>query len=251
MRTEKLSASQPNLKRRTLLLASALLALSNVGQGRTEGVSMRHIVLLGDSVFDNKAYVGGGPDVIQQLRSITPAEWQSTLTAVDGALTADVKAQLKRVPSAATHLVVSAGGNDALREAGVLDQPARSVAEALEKVAAARDRFRRNYAAMLDQVAMRGLPTAVCTIYEPRFPEPQRRRLAATALAILNDCITREAFSRGLTLIDLRVLLDEVADFANPIEPSVRGGMKLARAALQFSAQLQDEGRVIARLPSG
>ena len=34
---------------------------------------MKHIVLLGDSIFDNAAYVGGGPDVIEQLRSTLAA----------------------------------------------------------------------------------------------------------------------------------------------------------------------------------
>jgi hypothetical protein len=28
---------------------------------------MKHIVLLGDSILDNAAYVNGGPDVIEQL----------------------------------------------------------------------------------------------------------------------------------------------------------------------------------------
>jgi hypothetical protein len=195
---------------------------------------MRHIVLLGDSVFDNGAYVAGGPDVVQQLRSVTPAGSKSTLCAIDGAVASDVKAQLARVPADATHLVVSAGGNDALREAGILEAPARSVADALDKLAAARDRFQRDYIAMLDQIMLRHLPTAVCTIYEPRFPEQLQRRRAATALAVLNDCITREVYARRLSLIDLRVLFDSDDDFANPIEPSVKGGMKLAQAVSRF-----------------
>jgi hypothetical protein len=207
---------------------------------------MRHIILLGDSVFDNGAYVGSGPDVVHQLRSIVPAGWLCTLLAADGAITTDVKAQLNRIPSDGTHLVVSAGGNDALAESGVLDQVARSVAEALEKISATRDRFRRNYAAMLDDVAKPGLPTAICTIYEPRFPDSERRRLAATALAILNDCITREAFLRGLALIDLRVIFDQDTDFANPIEPSVQGGLKIAKAAVRFAYEMECQARVIA-----
>lgn len=199
---------------------------------------MPHIVLLGDSVFDNGAYVQGGPDVVKQLASIMPPGWQATLWASrDGAVISDVKTQLDRIPADASHLVISAGGNDALRESSVLDEPARSVAEAIAKLAAARDRFQSDYAAMLDVIATRRLPTAICTIYEPRFPEPIRRRIAAAALTMLNDCITREAFSRRLTLIDLRVMFDEDADFANPIEPSTRGGMKLARAALRFSTE--------------
>jgi hypothetical protein len=79
------------------------------------------------------------------------------------------------------------------------------------------------------------LPLAVCTIYEARFPEPVTRRLAATALTTLNDAITREAFARGIDCIDLRILCDDDRDFANPIEPSVHGGAKIARAILNFA----------------
>ena len=97
---------------------------------------------------------------------------------------------------------------------------------------------------------MHGLPTAICTIYEPRFPETDRRRLVATALAVLNDCITREAFLRGLTLIDLRVIFDEDADFPNPIEPSVQGGMKIARAAFRFAKETHTMDGSSLRVPN-
>ena len=46
----------------------------------------------------------------------------------------------------------------------------------------------------------------------------------------VNDCITRAAFARGLSLIDLRLICNEDGDYANPIEPSVQGGAKIARA---------------------
>jgi hypothetical protein len=36
---------------------------------------MTHIVLLGDSIFDNAAYVASGPDVVRQLREILPSGW--------------------------------------------------------------------------------------------------------------------------------------------------------------------------------
>jgi hypothetical protein len=87
---------------------------------------------------------------------------------------------------------------------------------------------------MLDAAAARNLPVAVCTIYDPRFPEQQRRDLGATALSVLNDTITREVFRRALTLIDLRVLMNDDADFTNPIEPSEKGGLKLANAIKRF-----------------
>jgi hypothetical protein len=75
---------------------------------------MPHVVLLGDSIFDNAAYVRGGPDVVRQLREMLPAGWSATLLAVDGAVTRSVPAQIARLPADATHLVLSVGGNDAL-----------------------------------------------------------------------------------------------------------------------------------------
>jgi hypothetical protein len=51
-----------------------------------------------------------------------------------------------------------------------------------------------------------------------------------SGIALFNDCITRAAFCRHVPLIDLRLICTEAADYANPIEPSVRGGAKIARA---------------------
>ena len=195
---------------------------------------MPHVVLLGDSVFDNAAYVRGSLDVVQQLQAVLPEGLQATLLAVDGHVIADVPRQLSRLPDSATHLVVSVGGNDALRASGVIEHPVRSVAEALGLLAEVRERFQTAYSAMLDAVQATARPTALCTIYDARYPDPQRRRVTTTALSLLNDVITREAFTRGHSLIDLRVLCSEDADFANPIEPSVQGGQKISEAIAAF-----------------
>jgi hypothetical protein len=200
-----------------------------------ESPSMPHIVLLGDSVFDNAAYVSGGPDVVRQLRAILPSGWRATLSARDGAVIADLVGQLQKLPAQSSHLVVSIGGNDALGEAAVLEASVASMAEALELMTRARERFQSAYIRMLDQLLATHLSVAVATIYEPRFPEPTRRRLAATALTVLNDVVTRQAFVRQIDLIDLRTICDEDADFANAIEPSVRGGAKIVRAILDFA----------------
>lgn len=191
---------------------------------------MVHAVLLGDSVFDNAAYVRGGPDVVSQLRQRLPAGWSATLQAVDGSVAAAVPDQLAHAPREATHLIISAGGNDALGFAAVLSAASRSIADSLEKLGDVQQRFQASYAAMLDSVSRRGLPTAVSTIYDPRYPDPGQRRLARTALCVINDCISREAASRGLPVLDLRLICNQDADFANPIEPSAQGGAKIAEA---------------------
>ena len=198
---------------------------------------MTHVVLLGDSIFDNGAYVRRGePDVVAQVQAKLTGDAKATLCAVDGAVTTGVERQLSRLPSDATHLVVSVGGNDALRSSGLLREQARSVAEVIAKFAAVQDEFARNYRAMLDAVLNRRLPTAVCTIYDARFPDPQEQRLVVTALSIFNDVITREAFTRRLHLIDLRLICNEPDDYANPIEPSAKGGEKIAGVIAQVAA---------------
>jgi lysophospholipase L1-like esterase len=198
---------------------------------------MTHVVLLGDSIFDNGSYVRRGePDVVAQVQSKLPAGSQATLCAVDGAVTTGVERQLARLPADATHLVVSVGGNDALRSSGLLREQARSVAEVITKFALVQDEFARNYRTMLDAVLERRLPTALCTIYDARFPDPQEQRLVVTALSIFNDIITREAFSHRLHLIDLRLICNEPDDYANPIEPSAKGGDKIAGVIAQVAA---------------
>ena len=53
---------------------------------RDIGENMTHIALLGNSVIDNKAYVGRGPDVAEQVRNLVPNEWKVTRLAIDGAM---------------------------------------------------------------------------------------------------------------------------------------------------------------------
>ena len=197
---------------------------------------MNHVVLLGDSVFDNAAYVGGGPDVIAQLRQALPPGWQASLRALDGAVMAGVPPQLRAVPADASHLVVSVGGNDALQASGVIEERLGSMVEALDRLALIRTEFERGYRGMLCDVLASGRPTALCTIYDPSYPDGLRQRLAVTALAALNDVILRVAFAHGLPVVDLRLVCSEAADYANPIEPSVRGGEKIARAIARLVA---------------
>src|SRR5688500_2100368 len=101
--------SASDLNRRGVLFAAGATALAAAaGYGAGQGIrGMPHIVLLGDSIFDNAAYVASGPDVVRQVRDILPPGWRATLQARDGAFIADVTEQLQRVPADASHLVVS------------------------------------------------------------------------------------------------------------------------------------------------
>ena len=53
------------------------------------------------------------------------------------------------------------------------------------------------------------------------------QKISVTALATFNDVIIEEAVNAGVPVMDLRVLYDNVDDYANPIEPSTIGGKKM------------------------
>jgi lysophospholipase L1-like esterase len=194
---------------------------------------MNHVVLLGDSIFDNAAYTGGAPDVVRQARQRLPYGSKATLRAVDGSTIDDVRGQLQRLPTDATHLILSVGGNDALSNSDFLGAPARSTAEALLGLADIGDEFERRYYGMLTEVLAYELPTAICTIYYPRFPDATLQTLAVTGLTVFNDCIIRAAFVHGTPLLDLRLICTEEGDYADPIEPSAQGGEKIAKAVVE------------------
>jgi hypothetical protein len=188
-----------------------------------------HLVLLGDSIFDNASYVPGQPPVVDQLRAHFPTEADVTLVAVDGDRTANVEDQLASIPGDATHLFVSVGGNDALGYSTVLDGGGEGGLQMLPRLAGIHSEFQQNYRQMLTAVLRLGKPTTVCTIYDSI---PGLQPIAATALSIFNDVILREAIESGVPVIDLRLICDEPTDYAavSPIEPSMAGGEKIARA---------------------
>ena len=208
---------------------------------------MRHIVLLGDSIFDNISYVDPGEqDVPKQLRALVRGgDCKVTNLAVDGHVTRHIVPQLNNLPSDATHLFLSVGGNDGLGHLSIFNEKIDTIGDALQKMYLIGETFKKEYSKMLDSVLAHKLPTAVCNIYYPRFYSnsldrvesylpmmvegKKLQQMTMAAETIFNDIIMFEVFKRKLPLIDLRVLCNDDQDFANPIEPSCIGGMKIAK----------------------
>ncbi len=188
---------------------------------------MGHVVLLGDSIFDNALYVPDRPPVIEQVRRGLPVGWKATLLAIDGHTVEDMAVQLPLVPADATHLVVSVGGNDALIASALLGEPAATVGDALAMLAEVIGKFRDKYTRTLATVCDRGIPVSVCTIYDSI---PTLDEAARAALTGFNDVITRGAVVARIPLIDLRMICTHPDDYSplSPIEPSVVGGAKIA-----------------------
>jgi hypothetical protein len=114
-------------------------------------------------------------------------------------------------------------------ERGSLEAPRpldrRGAAPVSERLA----RFERSYRVAIASAVALGRDTTICTIYNGNIPAPEAA-VARVALMTFNDVILRVAFERGLRIIDLRLVCTEPADYANPIEPSGPGGLKIARA---------------------
>lgn len=193
----------------------------------------KYVALLGDSIFDNAAYTAGAPDVVAHLRSLLTPD-RAMLLALDGSVCDDIHLQIARLPADATHLFLSAGGNDAIKASEVLWLPAATVGEGLFKVAQAATAFESRHARLLDAALERGLPLAVCTVYNPRFSDVLQQTVGVAGLCLWNDAIIRNASSRGLPILDLRAVCTENEDYSNDIEPSSAGALKIARAMEQI-----------------
>ncbi len=190
---------------------------------------MPHVVLIGDSIFDNAAYTRGGPDVVSQVRALLPRGWEATLLAVDGATTDQVVGQLGRLPKDATRLVLSVGGNNALHHLGILEAPSTSISKSVEVLADITSDFERRYRVAIAACLDTARHLAVCTIYNGYFDDPSFQRIASATLTLFNDAIIRVAIEHSLPVIDLRSVCVNAEDYANPIEPSSVGGQKIAR----------------------
>lgn len=215
-----------------LVSAASRAGIKDADSANLANSAAPHIVLLGDSIFDNGAYTGGKPDVIAQLRKILPAHWKATLLARDGATTEGIPDQLVRLPADATHLVLSVGGNNALMQQHLLQARTATVAEGLTVLAEAVRKFEAAYRKVIAACLARRLPLTVCTVYNGNFPDAGYRIVTTSAIALFNDAILRSAVEHKLKAIELRLVCSRPEDYANPIEPSSVGGAKIARAIL-------------------
>ncbi|AZZ94942.1 SGNH/GDSL hydrolase family protein [Hahella sp. KA22] len=188
-----------------------------------------HIVLVGDSIFDNASYVDEGDSVVEQLQAVMGNDVTVTLIAVDGSVTTDVSEQLVDFPDDASHVIVSCGGNDALSVINILDARVNTVGAAMRAMDRERDAFRSNYSNMLEALLERSPNLVVCTVYN-NIPGLGTETVAG--LALFNEIILEEAIARRLPIIDLRNLCQDVGDYSarSPIEPSAQGGRKIAKA---------------------
>src|SRR5262245_3999985 len=134
----------------------------------------------------------------------------------------------RAIPLDATHVGICVDGAWAIEASGLLRKSAQSVSGALEELADAADQFEEIFAKLVAAALEAGLPTVVCTLVPSHHEEPSRQRATATALAIFNDRVLRQAVAANLSIVDLRFVCDEESDYASETLLSRAGVRKVA-----------------------
>lgn len=158
---------------------------------------MNNLILVGDSVFDNRDYFAGVPAFIDQVQSSIAPDWKATLLAVDGNTSVQVPKQLNTLPTDCTHLVLSAVGNDAIGCLDLMGTPVPNLMGALGNLSKMLAGFEQSYMALLTKILSLNKPLMVCAIYDsvPGLAYPLK-----LSLALFNDIIIRNAVSRGVPI---------------------------------------------------
>lgn len=200
---------------------------------------MANIVLLGDSIIDNKTYVGSNERSVEEHLNELSNE-NIIRIALDGDTTKDVlNNQLKKIDPETTHAVLSIGGNDLLDQIDILfTETAYTLAAALDKIVLILDSVENNYQKIIKKLIELDVKILLCTVYEgdlkrdPILSLIEKQGLAMVSL--LNDSITLLAKKYNIDVLELRNIFVTPEDYANPIEPSHIGGEKYAKKILEW-----------------
>tara|TARA_B100000963_G_C22543602_1_gene633374 strand:- start:57 stop:752 length:696 start_codon:yes stop_codon:yes gene_type:complete len=225
----------------------------------------KKIILLGDSIIDNKSYVLSNElDVTEHLEKLFSNDPNVVIEnhAVDG----DTMHQLERdhldsnLLSGATHIVVSIGGNDLLHNISFLQttselskimgkgamigkwgakelNPSRNIVfeetyfEIIEP-------FKKQYETIVANLSNHRANLLLCTVYEGDLVDSDEfsdvSNSSKTMVSIFNDIVYRVANKFNADVLELRDIFTSSDDYANPIEPSHIGGEKLAQSIVQW-----------------
>ena len=229
----------------------------------------KQILLLGDSVIDNKSYVLDDElEVVEHLHNlITKNEtFDGAIAikkiAVDGFTMNDlIENSLKKEEiDEATHLVVSIGGNDLLHNISFL-QTTSELSKIMGKGAMigkwgakelnpSRNKvfeetyfeiiepFKKQYETIVANLSNHRANLLLCTVYEGDLVDSDEfsdvSNSSKTMVSIFNDIVYRVANKFNADVLELRDIFISSDDYANPIEPSHIGGEKLAQSIVQW-----------------
>jgi len=205
---------------------------------RLGSIKKHNVSLLGDSIIDNKVYVGEGElSVTEHLQHNSSSN--ITMIAVDGDTTEDVlKNQLDNLKEPVSHIVLSIGGNDLLQNLHILQDETSGMKFALEKSSELIGEIQENYIKILEQLSQYDSKVLLCTVYEGDLKSDvllaDYDKAGQAMLKMHNDTVYYLASKFEVDVLELRNIFTNKEDYANPIEPSHIGGEKLAKEIIQW-----------------
>ena len=200
------------------------------------------ILLFGDSIIDNKYYVGENENsVLEHLQNISNDEFIQI--ALDGDTTRDVLDKQLQVSTIkdASKIILSVGGNDLLQNLSFLYKSNfENVNEGL--ICLQNQIFQpltERYEAIVKVLSSYRANLLLCTVYEGDLGRTDEFRGVLDSSKIMassfNDIVYKTAKKFNADVLELRQIFTESDDYANPIEPSHIGGEKLAYAITEWA----------------
>ncbi len=183
-----------------------------------------HVVLLGDSLLPVRADLPDG----RLEDAIMPSARFPWKLSVISAAQVSTPGPSATIPEDATHIVINIEGNEAIASSGLLDGPAIAWRSGLAQLNSAADDFERHVEILARGALSTRLPTLVCTMFPPRYPDWEQQQAACAALAVFNDRILKSAVAAGFAIADLRQLGSVPELYSSPTQLSVAGLQRVA-----------------------
>ena len=197
-----------------LLLAALFRNNSAISISDTFVNKNKNIVLIGDSMLNNSAYVYQNESVPDLLSKELVGNTVYNF-AKDGATINDCYAQLDKISinlnNTNTYLVVSCGGNNILNKKTDINNLFNEYSELLKSIKSK-------------------VPNASLYVLNLYTPTNSHYVSYHSSIDQWNQLLTDNAPSLKYTIIDTASLLTSEEDFAYNIEPSAKGGPKIVNA---------------------
>ena len=221
----------------------------------------KNILLLGDSIIDNRSYVLKDElDVTAHLKKLYLDQPDVSITnnAVDGDTMYDLEYNHLDTSGIeeASHIIVSIGGNDLLHNISflqrtselskIMGKDARIGKWGVKELNPSRNRvfeetyfeiikpFTKQYETIVANLSNHRAKLLLCTVYEGDLVDSDEfsdvNNSSKTMVSLFNDIVYRTANKYSADVLELREIFVRPEDYANPIEPSHIGGGKLAKA---------------------
>lgn len=184
----------------------------------------KNIILIGDSMLQNKSYVTNGKSITDILEKSTPHNSIFNY-AVDGTTISGAYQQIKEIPiefnNSNTSIFLSAGGNDIIDRA-----QSGSTNENITQIF-------DDYCKMVQSLKtkMNDSKIILLTLY---YPDSKDYHLYYGMIKDWNKKLDAFAKDQGFKILKTNNLLSRPTDFTSNIEPSETGGEKIAKSILTF-----------------